>query len=334
MTCENIKPKLRDYLDDQLPEGDRGDIRSHLKECRACRDYSFAFSSFGTDLRRFAALEPDPELKEKVLESFQTKVPATHEASSNHARLFLWIGLVILLVLVGSGLGWLFYDKSVSSKQKSAVTETAETPAQDLLPLPTDNGNPLNSSKYAISLRPFHWDVEFSSLEKRNMFLVDLRERYGTIVAHFESPSFLVFSASKPALKEVLNLLIQLGAGINGGKTLPSHIPDYADNVRISLALGTPQSRISRTLSHHWHFKFELPNKFTLKEKFLDLGGRMLYEAPEIWIMEINGRDFEFIHEVIRGTHGLTTNIGEEQFLSTESYANIKFRITIYLEEG
>jgi hypothetical protein len=342
MTCEKIKPDLRFYFEDLLPESSREPIREHLKDCGSCRDYSFAFSGFGTDLRRLATLEPPAALLEKVAEEYQKPVaPAALTASEPQKMSKGWIAAAMIFLIIGLGV-WAGSRTSWPKKQAMPpepvqTAAPAETPAAATEGEPVPSGaftKPLSSARFDIALKPFHWDVEFSTLEKRNMFLAGLRQRYGTLAAHFESPSFVVFSASQVGLKDLLKLLMELGAGVKGGGAIPSYIPDYPGSVRISLALGTPQSRISRSLSHHWHLKFDLPNRFTFKERLREAGANSLYEAPEIWVLEVEGEEFEIMQDLIRSTHGLSTNIGAEQFLKTKSFDKIPLRIAVYIDEG
>lgn len=338
MICDEVKPKLHEYFEDQLPEKDRGLIRSHLKDCCGCRDYSFAFSSFATDLRRFAGLEPPAELKDKVLQEFEKpQASFVQEPVQRSSALWAWVFVPMILIPIGIGV-WGTSRQSAKHPPALGVAPEEEvfSPTARLEEQPRTSSSlpdPLHSSKYDITIRPFHWDLGFPSLEKRNTFLARLREHDGPLVFHFESPSFMVFSIPRDGLKEVLNLLIQAGAGGKGGRSIPSYIPDYSGSARVSMAFEIPQSRISRTLSHHWHLKFGLPNKFTFKEQLRDAGGRFLYETAEIWVVEISGTDFEQLQAIIRDTHGLTTDISPDLFVSTQSYEKIPIRITLYLEE-
>lgn len=332
MICENIKPKLRDYFEDLVPENDRMPIRSHLSECSSCRDYTFAFGNFTSDLRRLASLEPPAGLREQIFRELEK--PAHHSAAKNKWG-FLWAWVAAAgLILLGLGLGHQLRHFQNRPAEESLLPEPEpEAPEEMVFQLPK-SADPLHSSKYDIVLRPFHWDVEFGDLEKRSAFLEELRKRYGTITGHFEAPFFVAFSAQRADLKEVLNLLMSLGAGIRGAKVLPSYIPEYSGKVRISLSLGVPQSHISRTLLHHWHLKFDLPNKFTFKERLRDSGVRFLYEVPEAWVLEIRGQNFDQIQSIIKDTQGLAADIGQDRFLSTESYKNIPVRISLYIDEG
>jgi hypothetical protein len=336
MICEKIKPKLRDYCEDSVPEIQRNEIRSHLKECRECRDYSFIFSSFGSDLRRFALVEPPSQLKEKIVSTLEALPAVSSMTPMDVKSYWLWIiGLVMVLTAGGFWYSARMQRPAARSVAKAPpIAETEPALPETNSPAEEEPVNPLNSTRFDISLKPLHWDVEFSSGEKRSEFILELKKRQDSVTTHFESPSLVVFSLKRPALVEILKFLSQLGAGVNGSGTIPSYIPDFPGDVRVSLDLETAQSRITRTLNHHWHLKFQFPNKFTVKEKLRDAGGRMLYEVPEIWVMEFSGKDYEKIHDIIRGTYGLSTNVGPEQFLSTRSRQSVPIRIVFYLEEG
>ena len=235
-----------------------------------------------------------------------------------------WIlGLVILSLIAG------FVVMKLEPGSKKSGTPSAGENSDG-----TDASALSHSSKYNVLLKPFHWDFEFQTVENRDAFLAAFSKKKSSLRLHFESPAFLVFSADHETTEAVLKDLGTAGAGLKDGGGRPSHLPDYSGAARVSLALGIPQSRMSKTLYHHWHLKFEFPNRFTLKENLRGIGTRFLYEAPELWVLEIQGQDFDRLKQVIKDTHGLSANIGDAQFLSTEAYQKIPVRMTLYIEEG
>jgi hypothetical protein len=335
MTCDDVKPRLKRYGDDLLPEDERVRIRTHLTECRACRENSFSSGDFSADLRRLAFYEPPRGLQEKVLRDFErSSLERVRRKKFSPWMFFAGIALAFLAWGI-----WLQIHSSWQSNgepNKKAVLSAPQESTlrtQDPFKMPL-TADPLQSSKYDIALRPFHWDIEFSDLEGRSAFLTKLRTRHEVLVPHYEAPFLVVFSAQRNDLKDILSLLAELGAGTRRGGPLPSFLPEYSGLVRISMSLGVPQSRISQTLLHHWHFKFDLPNKFTLKERLREAGAKFLYEAPEVWVIEIRGKNFDQMLELVQNTHGLITDIGKAQFISTQSYRDIPVRISLYIDEG
>ncbi len=111
------------------------------------------------------------------------------------------------------------------------------------------------------------------------------------------------------------------------------HIPAVDGDMRISLAFHAPESHVSQALTHHWHVQFQLPNRFTLKDNIQETGGRLVYETPEIWVVEISGHDVDRLKEVIRGIHGIALNLKDDS-ISTDTYKDIPVAVSLYIEEG
>ena len=73
MNCEGTRPRLQDYLEDSLPESIREEMRSHLVDCAACREYAEFLGTFASHLRRMAHIEVPFDLADAVKKELEHK---------------------------------------------------------------------------------------------------------------------------------------------------------------------------------------------------------------------------------------------------------------------
>ena len=57
MDCQTTERGLSEYLDDELPSGDRGEITVHLEECRDCQAHFEEIHALRRDLRRLPRVQ-------------------------------------------------------------------------------------------------------------------------------------------------------------------------------------------------------------------------------------------------------------------------------------
>lgn len=67
LTCADVEVLLADYLDQLLPDRDATDVKAHLATCQGCAELAADAAAAIGLMERAAAVEPPPELINKIL---------------------------------------------------------------------------------------------------------------------------------------------------------------------------------------------------------------------------------------------------------------------------
>jgi hypothetical protein len=95
MDCKTLQERISDYIDGQLPDGERREIAAHLDACQACRAEVEAFQKT-VDLVRSLPLVPAPEgFAERILQQALHVAPGSETfPAASPARFSAWLPVV------------------------------------------------------------------------------------------------------------------------------------------------------------------------------------------------------------------------------------------------
>lgn len=197
----------------------------------------------------------------------------------------------------------------------------------------SSGGNPgTHKIQPYVQLKPLHWDMYFPHRSKLDTLASHLRTN--GIKVLYEDSGSVILKINRDSVSFLASVLADAGGTFQGGGSVYSfRLPEFDGEFRISINLKFPQSRVSQPLAHHWHLNFQLPNRFMAKDSIQEAGARFVFEVPEIWVIQIPGRDLSHLKEVLRGTHGVEIDFGTES-VSAESYGKIPVTVSLYISEG
>jgi anti-sigma factor RsiW len=146
MTHDQWTDRLSDYLDGELPEGDRIALEAHLQSCANC-------SAIVSDLRRVVRrartlkpLAPPHDLWPAIAQQIGAKprAPGIVDLESRRAMRRRWAFSLpqlaaagIALMVVSGGTAWMLSTAARSDSVTSAVTVPSETPAVAVVARPS-----------------------------------------------------------------------------------------------------------------------------------------------------------------------------------------------------
>ena len=343
MNCVEVQPKLREYLDDLLPEQNREQIRSHLSECRSCYQHSLTFGSFAGDLKKLAEEIPVPEdLTDSVWASLKRRAGRQIENAasqeSSKKRIVRWTAGALVLLAAG-----LFFYRLGSSRPHSPLEKapgrqmskgkTALPTEQPLTNSPGQESQreeaPRPKAPVAISLHPLHWHLKFSSGKTANNFWAGLRGL--GIPMEFEAAGCGVLSADKAQLSKILDIIAQSGAvRVDGLLVRMKKLPDFEGKVPISIILETPPGE-KNPGGLHWHLKLSLTNPFSLLEKLKEAGFQPAFESPDFWVFQILPEEFTALRSELLGAYGVVV---EMRGIVEPPAGHERFPASFYIEES
>lgn len=299
MRCSELNSYLPRFLEDALSEHENLLFQQHLRECDYCRIHAINAGK-----------------------------------SSQVQNFWLRITTVLNVLLVISAIIYFAYGPLIGAYFKKIWNEmhgVAELSGGSGAEGSASGGN--HKVLANVQLRPLHWDLYFSDRSRLEGVVPHLRRTPGIKVL-YEDSGLLILNVNHESVSSLVSIMGDTGGGFQGGGSVYSfNLPDFEGNFRISINLKFPQSRVSQPLAHHWHLNFQLPNRFVAKEAVRETGARFLYEAPELWVVQIPGRDFNQLKEVLRSTHGVEVDFGRDN-VSADSYGKIPVTVSIYISEG
>ncbi len=333
MECDQVKTKIRAYLEDLLPEIERMAVRQHLYDCPECAGMEKHFGTLAGDLHFLNQFKVPDVLKNELLEMLNINQFQSNQKSD--MRPFGWMAVILILAAaIGSGL-YFFQQKNTpnsSSTPQSAHHFSSLNVEPKTLPLVNAKASLNNQGKHVIHLKPFHWDINFPTPRARENFLAYLRKPGYDIL--YEGESLIVIELERQLLKALTEIISDEGGKLKrGGDLKRLHLPEGYGKIRIIIAAFAPRSRALQALAQHWHVRFELPNRFSFKGDIEDLGGKFLYESNEVWAIEIPGQQMEALLTAARTIHGLSLRMDDSK-ISTKGLYDIPIALSIYIEEG
>lgn len=351
MNCESCREVFTAYFDQTLTESLRFDTCEHLSECSGCRIEARANRKWEVeflDLNNLAV--PEDWMRRWTFSSAHVSVQEPEmlrpSAKSVHAGAWKFWAAGACLFLASTFMVFK-YAPNMKKNTPQAVTETrplgeAESEAvRELNEIARrfgikigPDGQPVyvpgKVLQSGIEIKPLHAHLKFSSEESVASFekwIVSLNPE-----EIFNSASFWAVSFNRAQL-----LAFMEGAKKRNIKLDEANFPSFSNvpifdgQIRVTFVVERDfQTESALLLFQHWHFTFELHNRFELLEKLKREDLKVLYEAPEVWVLEIPASKLEGVMKVIDGMLGM-----KKEFMRPEKLpdsGNFPVKISVYLK--
>lgn len=336
MTCPQVKPQIRAYLDDLLSESAREEVRSHLRGCEACRAFSMTFGTFAGELKKIVGEIPVPkDLEDTVWEHLENpRVSSTglDRDEKKARRRNLWkVGAIIF---AGSTvLIFRFFSQNhlPSKPPEKPATQTAQTPAKREAPLPASPVLETVALKppVVVGLHPLHWHLRFAQDRQRKNFVTALGS--SGLKPDFQNSNCLVMTTDLAGFSKILRQL-ESAEGLSAGGLVDrmKTLPDFQGEVRISMILEAAEKG-AQPEGLHWHLKLSLTNPFSLRGNLKEAGVTPIFENPEFWMFEVSEEEFIMLRSELVGGYGVAVEMMGEV---TAPAGQERFPVSFYIEEG
>jgi len=73
LTCRDVTERVTDYVEGEMPFGQRVSVWMHLAMCRHCRAYLRQYRDTITTLNQLPAEPPPPECRDELLRRFRER---------------------------------------------------------------------------------------------------------------------------------------------------------------------------------------------------------------------------------------------------------------------
>jgi len=118
MRCDEVRPRLEAYVDEELAEAERGQLRDHLADCPECGPEAATLERLREGIRRSAPIYRAPEsLRSQIRFALRHEAAATSGAAKRAPGWLAYAASLLLAVALGSG-GTLFIT---GERQEDAV---------------------------------------------------------------------------------------------------------------------------------------------------------------------------------------------------------------------
>lgn len=121
MVCEGWKGQLHAYQDGTLSPSERASVEDHLSACADCRAEWILLQGLAHALRDEPLMAPPVNLTAKVM----ARLPAQNRAWALSGRVFLYVGLYLLLV-AGGLWGMYALGPTLGDICEDGISETVE----------------------------------------------------------------------------------------------------------------------------------------------------------------------------------------------------------------
>jgi anti-sigma factor (TIGR02949 family) len=120
MQCDEVHPRLEAYVDGELAEAERGQLRDHLAGCPECGPEAMALERLRDGIRRSAPIYCAPEaLRSRLRFALRREAAATARAARPAPGWLAYAASIMLAVALGSGGTWLM----TGERQESRIGE-------------------------------------------------------------------------------------------------------------------------------------------------------------------------------------------------------------------
>jgi len=104
MRCDEIRPRLQAYVDGELAEPERGQLRDHLADCPACGPEAAALQRLREGIRRSAPIHRAPgALRSRLRVAIRREAAVTSRAVRPAPGWLAYAASILLAVALGSG---------------------------------------------------------------------------------------------------------------------------------------------------------------------------------------------------------------------------------------
>jgi len=104
MQCDEVHPRLEAYVDGELAEAERGQLRDHLAGCPECGPEAMALERLRDGIRRSAPVYRAPEaLRSQIRFALRQEAAATTRATRSAPGWLAYAASILMAVALGSG---------------------------------------------------------------------------------------------------------------------------------------------------------------------------------------------------------------------------------------
>lgn len=356
MNCERCREISPAFFQQTLAEPLRFETCEHLSECPDCRKDAEAAGHWEVEFLQLNDLAVPaewmgrwqsadvPEMKgpERRHEETQ-KTPALRPAPVSRQAQNAWKFWLAgsLLFMMSAFLVFKYLPQKNESRMKTPAVSSLEPEAmRELNEIARRLGirlDPSGKPVYVpgkviapeVTIKPLHAHLKFSSEEEVAAFekwVFSLRP-----AESFKTPSLWILSLDRMQLYAVSERIRNRKIKFEGGFPAPTRAPIFEGTMRVSFYIDrTFQPMETLLLFQHWHFFFELNNRFDVLERLKAGGVRMLYETPELWVFEIQASQLEEVMSRVNEFNGI-----KKQFVNLDvlpDSGKVPIRISVYLE--
>src|SRR5271165_4665590 len=101
MQCDEVRPRLDAYIDDELAEAERAQLRDHLVDCPECGPEAAALERLRDGIRQAAPVHRAPEaLLSRIRFELRREATATARAARAAPGWFAYAASILLAVAV------------------------------------------------------------------------------------------------------------------------------------------------------------------------------------------------------------------------------------------
>lgn len=281
MTCNDIKKKLKSFLEDLLSEKEYQAFAAHLRGCSHCKQYVGSIGSLSNQLQQLGDVRVPSDFSSTVifkLTQDEQKTRARRSAASKKLA-------VRVLVAVLAGLTLFFgvhylktnirpqetYEPSsplappergqseeVSTKDRDYVSVTFEY-EKESVPIVS----PPKKNQIAVPESPsLHWHLQYTEDDHRAK-LVHMLTALG-IRAKYQSYDLVLFAAKGREIEHLLEKIILTFQGAGSLRDCTAGVL-VSPNENCDVSIYLEHKRVPVP---HWHISFTLPHQ---KLKLLDM---------------------------------------------------------------
>jgi anti-sigma factor (TIGR02949 family) len=104
MRCDEVHPRLEAFVDDELAEPERGQLRDHLADCPDCGPEAAALERLRQGIRQAAPVYRAPEvLRSQIRFALRQEAAATTRAARSAPGWLAYAASILMAVALGSG---------------------------------------------------------------------------------------------------------------------------------------------------------------------------------------------------------------------------------------
>ena len=334
MKCSEVQHSVPEYLEDMLPEDQRGKIREHLTECSVCEKHASRIGSISGDLKRLAQGPIPFDLENAILKRMAEGLPDERSGGSGKvwgaviaAGLLLgvyFLGTRFIRIQPAINLAEKIHEPSPKEIQEAMIMNNLELLQSKLS---STSRSPRHRAVVA-HLEPFNWRLKFLNVRERQMFSRRIKELSGSM--SYESECLLVFSMDQTNLQRLDEMIKKApGASAEGPNIDFDTLPTSQSPLRIFIFMEANGDRAAPL----WReLRFLRRDGYVFIERLH--GGRFnfIYESPEMIVLKLTFADYRRLQEEMQKMPGLQAVKGNEPLLENETLKHAReFTAVLFL---
>jgi hypothetical protein len=364
--CEDIRNRLKQFLEDLLQEDEYLAFTRHCEQCEQCEKYVSSIGTLSNQVRELGEIiEVPADFAATVRFRITTPPPAKRRIPPVHVPMAMVLAVAAILLACAPGIFLLKIWRAEKSRIATNVSMPApgaavvqkkelEPVAVPVVPVVEEAAAPVVNSLAAVPvnavgqsskpatpvvLKPLHWGVTIADGD--DGWITKTIEEMGITVEQ-KFPYLLVLSIPGEdvrRLKAAMAMKFALhdytdGAALEKGRKskltifIEKHMPAATTPPEGTL-VSLESSRNAGAL--HWSILMVLSKKEELIGIVRSSGGLPVYESGELYIFQVPSAGVKNIADKIRSLQGVSANIDAQ--LLDEAVKSEKVNLILYLME-